>query len=34
MTDNEIIKALEWWLTVANNTGSITVKEMVGAESG
>ena len=27
MTDNDIIKALEWWLTVANNTGSITLSK-------
>lgn len=27
MTNNEIIKALEWWLTVANNMDSITLSK-------
>jgi hypothetical protein len=27
MTDNEIIKAVEWWITVVNNVGSVTISK-------
>lgn len=27
MTDNDIIKALEWWITVVSNVGSVTISK-------